>query len=90
MTPMVEPQSPNEIFDMLLEYWEMDSDAELAKQIEVSAKSVNQARGGKRLGIKDKIIIELLRDYRYMEDKLEKARKKAGLSLREDQLSMTL
>lgn len=74
---MNEPQSPAEIFDSLLEYWELENDSQLSKHLEIDQRSLSQARKGKRIGIKDKIIIELLRDYAYMESKLQEVRKAA-------------
>lgn len=61
----------NELVDLLQKYWGLNGDAELARELGVERWSVGQYR--KRKGFADipsRIIINLLRDIDYLENKL--------------------
>ena len=61
----------SELIDLLKDYWGIEGDAELARELGVERWSVGQYR--KRSGFNDipsRIIISLLRDIAYLETKL--------------------
>lgn len=63
-----------DLINRLTEYWGLKNNAELARELNVDRRSVNQYRKRESSDIQTKIIIALLRDIGYLEKKIQTAK----------------
>lgn len=62
----------SELTDLLIKYWKLKSDYDLANSLGIDRRSVYRYRNRKTSDIQTKIIIDLLRDIAYLEKKTQK------------------